>query len=169
LQEYNLTQLTFLVLERHLLIRNLLTQVFQEFGVATELSTPDTEIAYDMFMTNDVDIVLSDWTPEFDGLAFLKRLRQDKTSHNPFVPVIICTAHTEMSHVAAARDMGMTEFLAKPVSAKTIYLRICAVIENHRSFIRAGNFFGPDRRREYRNLGSPYTGVERRLSLRIMR
>ena len=147
MQAYNLSDLTILVLEKHLLIRQLLTEVFEEFGVATELSTGDPEVAFDMFMTNPVDLVLSDWTPDLDGMAFLTRLRHDRVSPDSFVPVIICTAHTEMRYVCEARDLGMTESLAKPVTAKTIYSRICAIIENHRPFIRVGNFFGPDRRR----------------------
>ena len=147
MQAYNLSNITILVLEKHLLIRQLLTDVFEEFGVATELSTGDPEAAFDLFMTNPVDLVLSDWTPDLDGMAFLTRLRHDRVSPDSFVPVIICTAHTEMRYVCEARDLGMTEFLAKPVTAKTIYSRICAVIESNRPFIRVGNFFGPDRRR----------------------
>ena len=34
--------------------------------------------------------------------------------------------------IRTARDMGMTEFLAKPVSAQAIYGRICALVENQR-------------------------------------
>ena len=159
MQAYNLSKITILVLERHLLIRQLLTDVFEEFGVATELSSSDPEAAFDLFMTNPVDFVLSDWTPDLDGMAFLTRLRHDRVSPDSFVPVIICTAHTELHSVCKARDMGMTEFLAKPVSAKTIYSRICAVIESNRPFIRIGNFFGPDRRRLSDGM---HGGVDRR-------
>ena len=46
-----------------------------------------------------------------------------------------------------ARDLGMTEFLAKPFSPKLIYLRLRIIAEQPRSFVRTGDFFGPDRRR----------------------
>lgn len=160
MQAYNLSKVRILVLEKHLLIRELLTDVFNEFGVSTVFSTPDPEVAFEFYMPNPVDIVLSDWSHGLDGMAFLKQLRQGHTSHNPFIPVIVCTSHTELHNVSTARDMGMTEFLAKPVSARTIYSRICAVIEGHRPFIRISNFFGPDRRR-YRK--EPYLGVEHRM------
>ena len=158
---YDLTKLSILVLEKHLLIRQLLTEMFNEFGVATVYSTPVPEIAFDIFMTNPVDIVISDWTDDLDGMTFLKRLRQDQESHNPFIPVIVCTANTKKSHVSTARDLGMTNYLSKPVSAKMIFLGICAAIEDDRPFIRTGSFFGPQRRQ--RSIG-PYTGVERRIS-----
>ena len=147
MQSYNLEKLSILVLEKHLLVRKLLTDVFREFGVPTVQSTPDPDVAWDMFRQFSVDLILCDWTPDLDGMGFLKKVRQDADSANPFIPVIVCTANTELLQVCFARDMDMTEFLAKPVSAMAIYSRICAVIESHRSFIRIHDFFGPDRRR----------------------
>jgi DNA-binding NtrC family response regulator len=69
------------------------------------------------------------------------------------------TGHTEMDRVTAARDAGVTEFLAKPISAKGLYQRIVSVVANPRPFIKTNNYFGPDRRR---NNSSNYTGPERR-------
>ena len=161
MQAYDISKLSFLVLEKHLLIRKLLTDVFREFGVPSVQSTPDPEVAFEMFLSFPTDIVLCDWTPDLNGMTFLKRLRTDCASTNHFVPVIICTANTEIRHVCSARDMGMTEYLAKPVSAKLIYSRIVAVIEHNRPFIKVGDFFGPDRRRR----GADHGGEERRQRL----
>ncbi len=161
MKAYDISGLTILVLEKHLLIRKLLTDVFREFGVPTVHSTADPKKAFEIFAQSNPDLVMSDWTHGLDGMAFLRRLRRDADSPNPYVPVIVCTANTEFHHVCEARDMGMTEFLAKPVSARLIYSRIVAVVENERPFIRVGHFFGPDRRR--RGLG--HTGFERRRTL----
>lgn len=147
MQAYNLGDLSILVLEKHLLIRRLLTDVFAEFGVPTVQSTAEPDVAWDMFTHFPVDIILCDWTEGLDGMAFLTKVRRDIESADPFIPVVICTANSEYRHVCTARDKGMTEFLAKPVSAKTVYGRICAMVENHRPFIRVSDFFGPDRRR----------------------
>ncbi len=162
MQAYDLTQLSILVLEKHLLIRRLLTDVFSEFGVPSVQSTPDPRIAWDMFRQSPTDIILSDWTEGLDGMAFLTKVRHDEDSPDPFVPVVVCTANTEYRHVCHARDMGMTEFLAKPVSAHSIYSRICAMVESHRSFIRVTDFFGPDRRRRQ---DKEYAGDDRRKRL----
>ena len=162
MQAYDLTQLSILVLEKHLLIRKLLTDVFSEFGVPTVQSTADPRIAWDMFRQSPTDIILSDWTEGLDGMAFLTKIRQDEDTPDPFVPVVVCAANTEYRHVCIARDKGMTEFLAKPVSARTIYSRICALVENHRSFIRIAGFFGPDRRR---HLDDEHAGANRRKRL----
>ena len=57
-----------------------------------------------------------------------------------------------------ARDAGVTEFMAKPVSVKALCARINAIIDAPRPFIRANGYFGPDRRRRV----LPFNGPERR-------
>ena len=56
------------------------------------------------------------------------------------------TAYDETSHIFEALDAGMTEYLSKPLSAKLLYLRIAAVIENKRPFVRASERTGQGRR-----------------------
>ena len=155
MKSFDVSQLNILVLEKHLLVRRLLTDVFSEFGVATVFSTSAPSEAYQYYSENEPDIVLCDWTPDLDGIEFIRRIRLDDESVNPYVPIVVVTANTELRHVCIARDNGMTEFLAKPVSAKTIY---SSVIDNPRPFIRVNDFFGPDRRR--RNFD--YGGEDRR-------
>ena len=150
-ESYDIRKLAVLVLERHLLIRRLMTDVFREFGVPTISSTQEPNAAFEFFENIPPDIIFCDWTPGLDGLEFVRRVRQSEKSLNPFVPIVLLTAHTELHHVCAARDAGMTEFLAKPISVSLIYTRICSVIESKRKFVRCTDFFGPDRRRRSRD------------------
>ncbi len=109
------------------------------------------------------DIIFMDLEmPELDGMAAAKEIRSNEESPNPFVPVIMVTAHTKKKDVIGARDSGITEFLAKPVSAKSVYDHLAACIEAPRPFIKTKSFYGPDRRR--RSPGA-YSGPERRRSL----
>jgi hypothetical protein len=62
--------------------------------------------------------------------------------------------------VTVARDAGVTEFLAKPISAKGLYQRILNVVASPRPFIKTKTYFGPDRRR---NTNNAYIGPERRV------
>ncbi len=106
------------------------------------------------------DIVLTDWAmPIFDGLELTQMIRQPNANANPYVPIIMLTGHSERKRVIAARDAGITEFLAKPISAKALYQRILNVVINPRPFIKSKSYFGPDRRR---NTVANYTGPERR-------
>jgi DNA-binding NtrC family response regulator len=63
------------------------------------------------------------------------------------VPVIMITGHSTLQRVAEARDAGVNEFLAKPLTARGVIERISQVVENPRSYVRTGTYFGPDRRR----------------------
>lgn len=144
---YNLSKLSILLLERNFLMRKMLADVFDSFGVASVQSTGDPEAAFDLFKAVPVDIVMSDWSPDLDGMAFLKRLRTDPDSPNPFVPVIISTVNTKNRRIYTTWDMGNTEYLSKPVSGKIIYSRIVSMIGHGRPFINAGGFVGTDRRR----------------------
>jgi CheY-like chemotaxis protein len=106
------------------------------------------------------DIVFVDWVlqPPLDGIEFVRSVRTAKDSPNPYVPIIMLTGHTQTRRVREARDAGVTEFLAKPVSAKSVAARLAHVINNPRPFVRSNTYFGPDRRRHF---GS-YDGPERR-------
>ena len=45
MRSYDLGKLSVIVLEKHLMVRRLLTDVFSEFGVPTVHSTPDPKMA----------------------------------------------------------------------------------------------------------------------------
>lgn len=158
MRSYDLRKIDILVLEKHQLIRSLLKQVFHEFGVMDVQLHSCPSTAFQAFVEKPVDLVIADWTPDLDGIGFLRRIRNHQQTPNPFVPVIMLTAYTELNRVCTARDAGMHEFLAKPVSAGTLYSRLCAVIERNRPFIRSLDFFGPDRRRSK----AQHRGPERR-------
>ena len=82
-----------------------------------------------------------------DGLAFTRNVRTDAGSPNPFVP----DRHDHRPHRKApgraARDAGITEFLAKPITAGHLFARIAEIVERPRAFVRSETYFGPDRRR----------------------
>jgi DNA-binding response OmpR family regulator len=103
--------------------------------------------------------VITDWIMEpLDGIDFTQMVRSASDSPNPFVPIVMLTSNTSRDRVQEARDVGVTEFLAKPLTAKSLYNRLVMIIENPRQFIRTAIYFGPDRRRAVRK----YQGVGRR-------
>ena len=54
--------------------------------------------------------------------------------------------------VHAARDTGASEFVAKPFTIGSVFSRIQAIIDRPRQFVATRNFFGPCRRRVYKDL-----------------
>jgi DNA-binding response OmpR family regulator len=82
-----------------------------------------------------------------DGLEFARLLRDDPTHPATGVPIMMVTGYAEKQLVEAARDAGVTEFLAKPVTVDGVAARLRSVMDNPRQFIRSSGFVGHDRRR----------------------
>jgi len=82
-----------------------------------------------------------------DGLTFVRKLRDPENSKNPFIPIILCTAHNDRDLIQRALDTGVTEIMTKPISAKVLESRITEIFQKPRPFVRSTQYFGPDRRR----------------------
>ena len=154
-------RLRFLLVDDNAHMRRIIRTLLNGYGVREIYEAEDGAAGLDAFTNNNPDVLLIDWEmPIFSGIELAQMIRQPGANANPFVPIIMLTAHTEKECVTAARDAGITEFLAKPISSKALYQRIANVIANPRPFIKTKTYFGPDRRRNI-NPGS-YTGPERR-------
>jgi CheY-like chemotaxis protein len=95
-----------------------------------------------------IDILIIDWQLKtLDGIDLAVHLRQSLDSPNRMIPIIMLTAHNDRVDIEKARDAGISEYLVKPFSSKTLLERLYAVVEEPRSFILCKSFVGPDRRR----------------------
>ncbi|HYM19020.1 MAG TPA: response regulator, partial [Micropepsaceae bacterium] len=122
--------------------------------------TSSGEEAWELLKTHPCDLVFLDWVLEgMSGLDLALKIRTSPESPNAFVPIIMLTGHTSIEKVHAARDAGVNEFLAKPVSSKAVIARLISVIEHPRAFVRTKSYFGPCRRRRR---DAEYDGPERR-------
>jgi CheY-like chemotaxis protein len=167
----SLDNLNFLIVDdnKHMraLVRSILmTLGAQQHSTNSGIGTQNIQEAIDgadalkelsMF---SADIVICDWNMSpLDGIDFTRMIRTGKDSPNPYLAIIMLTGHTEMGRVIEARDAGVNEFLAKPISAKKIFSRVRSIVERPRKFIRTETYFGPDRRRK---VDPNYVGKERR-------
>lgn len=106
----------------------------------------------------DLAIVDFKMTP-MNGVEFTRRVRQGPDSPNPYLPIIMLTGHARADRVGAARDAGVTEFLAKPITARTLLGRIETIILKPRPFAASSDYSGPCRRRRE---APDYEGPRRR-------
>lgn len=160
--DYDLSLLHILVVDDNRHMRTLVRSILSALGIRNIMEAEDGAQAIKLMRTVDADIVICDWNMEpMDGITFTKLVRRGEESPDIYVPIIMLTGHTEMTRVVIARDAGVNEFLAKPVSAKNIYQRIKMILDNPRQYIRTDEYFGPDRRRR---ADPSYNGPERRRS-----
>jgi CheY-like chemotaxis protein len=110
------------------------------------------------------DLIILDYQmPTVDGVDFTRLVRRSETGKNIFTPIILLSAYTERWRVVAARDAGVTEVCAKPVAACELWSKIAHITNQTRAFVRSGDFWGPDRRRQR----APFEFDERRSSVLV--
>jgi CheY-like chemotaxis protein len=158
----SLDKVRFLIVDDNVHMLNIVKTILRGFGAVHVIEAKEPVEAIHRLRNDQIDIVVLDYViGEEDGVAFLRKLRNDHDSPAPYVPVIMLTAHSERARVEAARDAGATEFCAKPVTAAEMIRKVAAVIDRPRPFVRSDSYFGPDRRRR----DDPnFRGPERRKS-----
>src|ERR1700712_4238239 len=157
---YRFDRLKILVVDDNVHMRKLVVTILQAFGALQIIEAADGAQALALLRDAQPDVIVLDWVMEgMSGLEFAKEVRTSPNTPNPFVPIIMLTGHTALDHVRQARDAGVNEFLAKPVSVKAILTRLIAVIEHPRPYVRTKAYFGPCRRRRGQE---EYRGPERR-------
>ena len=157
---YRFDRLKILVVDDNAHMRKLVVTILQAFGVVQIFEAESGERAWAVLREANPDVLVLDWMMEgMSGLDLVTLIRTDPQTPNPFVPVIMLSGHTHIDRVRQARDAGINEFIAKPVSVKTMMNRLLAVIENPRPFVRTKSYFGPCRRRRG---DAEYRGPERR-------
>jgi two-component system chemotaxis response regulator CheY len=149
-----------LVVEDNQHMRTLLRSLLNALGIMTVLEATNGEDAFTLLRDKQPDIILSDLSMKpMDGIAFAREVRMSKNSPNPYIPIIMVTGHTERHRIEAARDAGVTEVLAKPITAGNLFQRIGEIVDRPRPFVKCTDYFGPDRRRR---ATEDYTGPFRR-------
>ena len=147
-QILDLSAIRFLVVEGNPNMRAIIESILRVLGARKIKTAEDAAEALSILKIYNADIITSEWMMEpLDGIEFTQMIRNAKNSPNPLVPIIMLSGHSEQVRIAEARDSGVTEFVAKPISPEVLYRRIAEIILNPRQFVRNKAFFGPDRRR----------------------
>jgi DNA-binding response OmpR family regulator len=144
----DLSRLNVLIVDQNWAMRALLNRVLRSLGLRFVIQTDTAMNAMELLRDDDIDLVTLDYRlPDMNGVELTRLIRNQDTSPSPFVPILMITGHTEPDTVMKARDAGINELIAKPVSVESIAHRLTLMIEKARPFVTAPGYFGPDRRR----------------------
>lgn len=158
--DHMMERLTVLIVDDNSHMISIVKTILRGFDVKEFLEAPSATAAFEFVKSVPIDLIITDFAMEPEnGCDFTRRVRTSPESPNQFVPIIMLSAYAERSKVEAARDAGVTEFCAKPVTATELYKKVCTVINSPRPFVRTALYFGPDRRR---NRDETWKGPERR-------
>jgi CheY-like chemotaxis protein len=137
-----------LVVDDNHYMRVIVSTMLRSMGITLIREASDGIEALEIVRDWRPDVVILDLMMEqLDGVEFTKLVRRGTDSPNPYVPIIMMTGHTDRRHVLEARDAGVNEFIAKPLTARALIDRLKSVINNERGWVKAATYVGPDRRR----------------------
>tara|TARA_E500000318_G_scaffold16669_1_gene16987 strand:- start:1366 stop:1896 length:531 start_codon:yes stop_codon:yes gene_type:complete len=157
--EARFQRLSVMIVEDSQPMREVLRAMLQSVGVKNIIDARDGQHAIRKLSEYQVDLIITDWVmEEMDGIELTRWIRNDQASPDEFLPIIMVSGHTESNRIEMARDAGVTEFMAKPLTGVGLIQRLVAVVEYPRPFVRTDDYFGPDRRRKVES----FTGEERR-------
>ncbi len=156
---YNLERFSVFIVEDNAFMRNTLKDLLQNLGVGTIRTAENGAEAIEFLKSVKatsaipgglyVDLVISDMImAPINGLLLCRWVRQSKDCPNRFMPYLMLSGAADNAYVESARDLGVTEFLAKPFSATSIYEKLLEVIDFPRPIIATHTYTGPDRRRK---------------------
>jgi len=133
-----------LVVDDEHYMRKVVRTLLMAIGVRTIYEAANGPAGLDLIRSVGPDIVIVDWEmPGIDGAEFVRMVRSPDIFPFPNVPIIMLTGHGERSRVIESVQVGVNEFLLKPVSSKALQDRLVAVLTNPRPFVRSGDYYGP--------------------------
>lgn len=114
-----------LVVDDHESMRLIISTLLRAFGFTIISEAVNGEDALRITPIFEPDLVITDLRmPVRDGMALVQSLRQDTESRFRNVPVIMVTGHASESVIRNAIAVGVNQFLAKPITGRSLAERI---------------------------------------------
>lgn len=156
-------RLTALIVDSGPHHRKLIAALLRGYGLVRVHSAESPDEGLDAARRIEPSFVVLDWALEggFDACAFARELRLDPEMPNRATPLIVVTLRASRMDVEAARNAGIDEYVVKPVSAASLFMRIQEVVLRPRPFVESATYVGPCRRRKQ---ALDYHGPFRRLT-----
>jgi two-component system chemotaxis response regulator CheY len=146
--EKKLNGVSILIVDDNPYTRKLLRMMLINLGAKTIYEAADGVAALDLVRTADPEVMILDWEmPVLTGAQVVRIVRSPGVFPKPNLPIIMLTAHGQRDRVATAMQLGINEFLVKPVSPKALQDRLLSILTNPRPMVQIGKHYVPQPRR----------------------
>lgn len=130
--------------DRHLM-RKVVRSLLMSIGVEQIFEAGDGVSGLEAICSVVPHIVLLDWDmPSMSGAEFVRKVRAPGSFPHPDVPIVVLSGHSERECRAEAENLGVNEYLVKPVFGRTLSECILSVMTKPRPFVQIGNYYGPE-------------------------
>jgi CheY-like chemotaxis protein len=126
----------------------LLVGILASLGIRDMVTLESSEAALEELRLNTFDVVFCDEEcSPLNPAVFSRLVRKDPKSRSHRVPIILMSGAPQRRQVEIARDCGINDFLAVPISVNTVKKKLESVVFAPKPFVTSDDFAGPDRRR----------------------
>jgi signal transduction histidine kinase len=125
-----------LYIEDSIAQRHLIKAILENHGLEVD-ACHSAEMALSAFEQHDYDMVLTDIVldGEMSGISLVNQIRR-RTDSKGDVPVLAITAFDDSSRRMDLFNLGISDYIIKPVVAEELFVRISGIIKNRRQMAR---------------------------------
>ncbi len=143
----SLSDLTVLIIQDDERALVPLMHLVRDFGVRSVVTADDCDEGISVVRDKPVDMIISDYgIGPLNGLEFARRLRRGEEEPHRSIPIIMLAAPEDQALAHQVSEIGINEFLCKPVSPSSLYSRMLAIATKPREVVDIEADTGPDRR-----------------------
>lgn len=125
-KDATIKDVNILVVEDIALNQLLMKTVLNDFGFACDIAD-NGEIAIELLRTNRYDLILMDLQmPQMNGFEATEYIRKKMRSR---IPIIALTADVTTVDLAKCKEVGMNDYLAKPLDERLLYTKILGFLQ----------------------------------------
>jgi len=140
--------ISVLIVEDNQYMRKVVRNILVNIGVKNIHEAVDGIAGLEAIRMFAPDLVILDWEmPLLNGAELVRIVRSPGVFPVPDIPIIMLTGHVQRWRVVEAANLGVNEFLKKPVSGKALLDRIVAILTKPRPMGRLGEYYGPEPRK----------------------
>ena len=124
----DLESMTCLVVDDDKFSRTFIKTALYQIGVKNTKEASTAKEAMEQLNNFKIDLILLDQQmPEINGIEFVKNLQTKTLEGYDQIPVIMITVDTKEKTVLDAKELGIKEYIVKPISPLALKKRICNV------------------------------------------
>ena len=125
-KQINWDAITCLVVDDDKFSRTFVKTALYQSGVKNTKEASNIAEAIEVLRNYKVNVVLMDQQlPEQSGLELTRQIKSGEVGDNKDLPVIMVTIDTNENTVMEAKEIGIHEYLVKPISPLSLKKRLC--------------------------------------------
>ncbi|MBR1948698.1 MAG: response regulator [Alphaproteobacteria bacterium] len=125
-KQINWDSITCLVVDDDKFSRTFVKTALYQIGIKNTKEAATTTEAVEVLRNYKINVVLMDQQmPDQSGLKLARQIKAGEIGDNKDLPIIMVTIDTKENTVMEAKEIGIHEYLVKPISPLALKKRLC--------------------------------------------